>query len=276
MTSFEGELRAIEAADRPATRASLVSDLPQLGVEPDSTVIVHASLSGLGWVAGGAQAVVEALLETVGAAGTIAMPAHSGHLSDPCHWQNPPLPHDWIDLTRAALPAFDPHITPTRGMGQVAECFRCHPRARRSSHPLLSFVAVGPNADRIVQNHPLSGELGESSPLGRLYELGASVVLLGVGHESNTSLHLAEHRADWPSKRYIRQGAPVMRDGKRAWVEYEELDHHEEDFAELGASFGATGGERTAMVGAGIGHFVSMRDIVDYGVQWLTEHRRHA
>ena len=76
MTSFEGEQRAIEAADRPATRASLGSDLAQLGVELHSTVIVHTSLSGLGWVVGGAQTVVEALLETVGAADVSSNPAH--------------------------------------------------------------------------------------------------------------------------------------------------------------------------------------------------------
>ena len=202
------------------------------------------------------------------------MPAHSTQLSDPLDWQNPPLPQDWIDTTRAALPAFDPRITPTRGMGQVAECFRCHPGARRSSHPLLSFVAVGPNAIRIVQNHPLSGAFGESSPLGRLYELGASILMLGVGHESNTSLHLAEHRANWPAKRYIRQGAPVMEDGKRAWVEYEELDYHEEDFTELGESFAAAGGERTSKIGAGIGRLAPLREIVEHGVRWLPKHRK--
>ena len=113
MASSEGELRAIEAAERPATKDSLVNNLVELGVEPDSTVIVHTSLSALGWVAGGAQAVVEALLETVGAGGTIIMPAHSSQLSDPHHWKNPPLPRDWIAPARAALPAFDPRITPT-------------------------------------------------------------------------------------------------------------------------------------------------------------------
>jgi aminoglycoside 3-N-acetyltransferase len=157
MASSEGERRAIEAAERPATKDSLVSNLVQLGVEPDSTVMVHASLSALGWVAGGAQAVVEALLETVGTEGTIVMPAHSSQLSDPLHWKNPPLPRNWIDLTRAALPAFDPHLTLTRGMGQVPECFRCHPAAKRSSHPLLSFAAMGPHANLIVQNHPWAG-----------------------------------------------------------------------------------------------------------------------
>lgn len=273
MAHSGGELRAIEAADRPETKASLVDDLTQLGVEPDSTVIVHTSLSALGWVAGGAQAVVEALLETVGVGGTIVMPAHSTQLSDPLDWQNPPLPQNWIDTTRAALPAFDPRITSTRGMGQVAECFRCHPGARRSSHPLLSFVAVGPNAIRIVENHPLSGAFGESSPLGRLYELGARILLLGVGHESNTSLHLAEHRANWPAKRYIPQGALVTRIGRRVWVEYEELDYNEEDFTELGEIFAAAGGERTSKIGAGIGRLLQMRDMVDFGVRWMTEHR---
>ena len=150
----------------------------------------------------------------------------------------------------------------------MVECFRCH--------PLLSFTAVGPSADQVVQNHSLSGGFGESSPLGRLYDLGASVLLLGVGHESNTSLHLAEHRANWPAKRYIPQGAPVMRDGKRAWVEYEELDYHEKDFVELGERFAGAGGERTAKIGAGIGRLVPVRAIVDYGVRWLSEHLQGA
>ena len=67
-----------------------------------------------------------------------------------------------------------------------------------------------------------------------------------------------------------------MRDGKRAWVVYEELDYHEEDFVELGESFAAAGRERMAKIGAGIGRLVPVREIVDYGVRWLSEHRRHA
>jgi aminoglycoside 3-N-acetyltransferase len=67
-----------------------------------------------------------------------------------------------------------------------------------------------------------------------------------------------------------------MRDRKRAWIEYEELDYHGEDFAELGGGFAATGGERTAKIGAGIGRLLPMREIIDYGVRWLTEHRPQA
>ena len=67
-----------------------------------------------------------------------------------------------------------------------------------------------------------------------------------------------------------------MRNGKRAWVEYEELDYHEEDFVELGESCAAAGGERMAKVGAGIGRLVPVREIVDFGVQWLSEHRQQA
>jgi aminoglycoside 3-N-acetyltransferase len=81
-------------------------------------------------------------------------------------------------------------------MGAIAECFRSWPGSLRSNHPTSSFTALGPNADRITGDHGDEYEgLGERSPLGRLYELDAQILLLGVGHDRNTSLHLAEARA---------------------------------------------------------------------------------
>lgn len=68
------ESDAIAATERPATVSTLIADLEALGLRRDDVVIVHSSLSALGWVAGGAQAVVEALLAAVGPGGTIVMP----------------------------------------------------------------------------------------------------------------------------------------------------------------------------------------------------------
>lgn len=267
------EIQAIAAADRPATVSSLTTDLRAIGIEAGDVVMVHSSLSALGFVAGGAQAVVEALLLSVGPDGTIVMPTQSGQLTDPANWSNPPIPADWIDTVRAALPVFDPDLTPTRAMGQIVECFRCHAGTQRSSHPILSFAANGLAAQSIVAEHPLTPAFGDASPLGRLYDLDAKVLLLGVTHANNTSLHLAETRAHWPSKPTKREGVPGLADGTRAWIEYDDVDHDESDFEELGERFVETGEEVAGSIGAGTGRVCRQRSIVDFGVEWIEANR---
>ena len=231
---MSAEKDAIAATERPGTVCSLVSDLRCLGLGLDDILIVHSSLSALGWVAGGAQAVVEALQQTVGPEGTIVMPTQTGQLTDPANWSNPSVPPEWIPIIREEIPAFDAAATLPRGMGKVVESFLMHDETVRSDHPTVSFAARGPAASEIVGCHPLTPELGETSPLGRLYELDAKVLLLGVEHGNNTSLHLAEHRAVWPSKTVRETGAPVMIDGKRQWVIYQDLDWDDGDFDKLG------------------------------------------
>jgi aminoglycoside 3-N-acetyltransferase len=275
VTDGSSEAAAIARSERPATVASLVADLARLGVEPGATVVVHSSLSALGWVAGGGQAVVEALLEAVGPDGTIAMPTHSGQLSDPAGWSRPPVPVSWIDAVRAGMPAYDPQVTPTRGMGQIVECFRHHPRTVRSAHPTLSFAACGVHAHEIVDGHPLTPALGDESPLGRCYDLGAQVLLLGVGHDNDTSLHLAEHRTTWPGRAEVAEGAPLVVDGERRWVTYHDLDYDSSDFGLIGEALRVAhpGMERVGAVGAGTARLVDQRALVDFAVGWLHDHR---
>jgi len=255
------------------TRASLAEDLRALGLDEGATVIVHSSLSRLGWVAGGAQAVVEALREVVGAYGTLVMPAHSGHLSEPSLWKDPPVPEAWWPVIRAETPPFDPQVTPTREMGAVVECFRHVPGVVRSAHPRHSFVALGPLAGAVVADHRLDGSLGEHSPLARCYERDASVLLLGVGHGNNTSLHLAEARADL-SRKTLLNGSPMLTDGRRQWVVYEEDEIDSSDFDEIGAAFAGTGHERFGDAGGGTARLMSQRAIVDFGVAWMNANRR--
>ena len=143
------------------------------------------------------------------------MPTHSTDLSDPSQWGNPPVPESWWQTIRETMPAYAPDLTPTRSMGKIAETFRKQDGVLRSAHPLHSFCARGPQASYIIGNHSLAYGMGENSPLGRIYDLQGSVLLLGVGHSSNTSIHLAEYRADFPSKRVVTGGCPeFLRQGQ--------------------------------------------------------------
>jgi aminoglycoside 3-N-acetyltransferase len=270
---MSGEEVAINSTERPATAHSLKQELRTLGVTEGLTVLVHSSLSRIGWVAGGARTVVDALFEAIGEPGTLVMPTHSGDLSDPALWSNPPVPRAWWQTIRDETPAFDVQLTPTRLMGAIVECFRHYPGVRRSGHPQVSFAACGPNADVVTTGHSLEHPLGEGSPLARLYELDAWILLLGIGHENNTALHLAEYRSDFQGKKWTQQGAPVTIDGERRWVSFEDLEGDDSDFAEIGTAFAASGAEREGRAGGGPARLMRMQDLVDFGAAWMNENR---
>ncbi|MGI5247290.1 aminoglycoside N(3)-acetyltransferase [Dactylosporangium sp. CA-139066] len=265
------EADAVARSTRPGTVDSIARQLRELGLPESATVIVHSSLSRLGWVAGGAHAVVLALLQAIGPDGTLVMPTHSRNLTDPADWGNPPVPEDWWETIRAETPAYDPQVTPTGWMGAIVECFRSFPGVLRSAHPTVSFAALGPLARQITEAHELNDGLGEGSPLARLYEADAWVLLLGVGHDNNTSLHLAEYRAAVP-KRYLRQGSPMLVEGERHWVTYRELADDTSLFAPLAKDFAEiTAAEHVGPVGAGTARLMRQRALVDFATRWLTQ-----
>ena len=251
-----------------------MSDLRRLGVPSGEVVMVHSSLSAIGWVCGGPHAVVLALEETLGG-GTLVMPAHTGALSEPSQWENPPVPESWWPVIRAQTPAFDPAMTPTRMMGAIVECFRGQPGTIRSSHPQYSFIARGPRAKDITENHALDDGLGEKSPLARIYDLDGYVLLLGVGHGNSTSIHLGEYRAATIGKEATTNAAPVMVAGERRWVEFEDIELDETDFDRLGRDFESdTDSVTVGRVGVGEARLMSQRALVEYAVGWFERNRR--
>ena len=270
------EKEIVEKTEVPATVESLQADLHALGVEPGMVVLVHSSLSAMGWVCGGSVAVIAALQKALGSTGTLVMPAHSPDLTEPSGWESPPVPESWWPVIRENMPAYDPELTPTRSMGIIAETFRKQKGVLRSAHPQVSFCACGPQASRITDSHSLAFGLGEHSPLARIYDLHGFILLLGVDHGNNTSMHLAEHRATFPTKRVIQQGAPIATADSRRWATFEDVDIDSSDFDRIGEDFlRSEGGDvvRRGRVGLADCQLMLQRDVVDFTVSWLEEKR---
>ena len=252
------------------TRATLACDLGQLGLRNGDTVLVHSSLRNIGWVCGGAEAVVLSLLDTLGDGGTLVVPTHTGDNSDPSNWGAPPVPESWWETIRQSTPAFNPATGRTRGMGVVAETVRTWPGAKRSNHPQTSFAALGPKAEFITCGHTCDCMMGEKSPLARLEELKAKILLLGVGFDCCTALHLAESRV---SQERAPNSFAAMVDGTREWVTVEDMAVRHGDFEQLGQDFVKDNSPVVGKVGAASCYLIQVNEVVAYAEEWFRRHR---
>ena len=161
------------------TRQDIVRGLKQIGVREGDILMVHTALSSLGRVEGGADAVIDALIEAVGPSGTIAMPT----------LYPPSISEDEI---------FDVDESPSM-MGEVTEVFRKRPGVARSAHPTHPTAAYGAKAQDLIRDHAKTPTAcGAGTPFERLAQWGGKVLLIGVDQDRNTLLHTAEDYADCP------------------------------------------------------------------------------
>jgi aminoglycoside 3-N-acetyltransferase len=223
---------------------TLRDQLLALGVEPGGVLVVHTSFSKIAPIEGGPAGLIEALLSAVGPPGTLVMPSMSDDDEHP----------------------FDPRTSPCAGMGIVADTFWRMPGVLRSDNP-HAFAAFGPRAAELTSPHPLDVPHGHDSPPGRVFDLDGQVLLLGVGHDANTTIHVAENMA---GMRYFRpQHVTVMRNGVLSRLDYQELDHCCENFALLDDWLGDR--QRRGFIGRGDARLARSRDIVEAAMGHLRE-----
>jgi aminoglycoside N3'-acetyltransferase len=154
---------------------------------------------------------------------------------------------------------FDPRATSCRGMGVVADMFWRMPGVLRSDSP-HAFAAIGPDAMRITADHPLDMPHGLESPVGRVYDLEGQVLLLGVGHDANTTIHLAEALA---GVRYRRpKSVMILEAGTPTPYRYDEIDHCCANFNLADQWLDAGARQRHGRIGHGQARLMRSRDIV--------------
>ena len=151
----------------------------ETGLTEGDIVCVHSSLKNIGYIDGGPEAFIEALTETIGQEGTIVMPAFT---------------YSFLKDEMKTEP-FDAATTPSQ-TGLITEVFRKLPDTYRSVHPTHSVSVWGKRAEYFTAGHFLTSALGINSPLHKISAAGGKILLVGVGFEKCSHIHVAEILAD--------------------------------------------------------------------------------
>jgi aminoglycoside 3-N-acetyltransferase len=277
MTVPDESARSEPASTASHTRGRLAADLRRIGLCAGDTLLVQSSLRSLGLVVGGAVTVVQALLDVVGLEGTIVVPTYTAGNCDPSRWaltRGQSVPQDSWPAVRDRMPPFDPILTPSERVGLVSEVVRGWPGAARSAHPQTSFAAVGARAVALTAGHSLDCHLGRESPLARLEESRAKILLLGVPFGVCTAFHLAEY--DLPNAPTRDYECVISVDGERTWFRYRDVVLDDHDFGPLGTTLEAspTGRlVRRGLVGDADSRLLPLAESVAFARAWLTANR---
>jgi aminoglycoside 3-N-acetyltransferase len=221
----------------PVSVSRLGEQLRDLGVKRGGVLLVHTSFRAVRPVEGGPLGLIAALRLALGEGGTLVMPTMTDGQT-----------------------VFDPRITPSLDMGATAELFWRQPGVLRSTHPGASFAAVGPLAERVCRPQPLSPPHGLDSPVGHVYEADGQVLLLGVGHSENTTLHLAESMANVPYS--VTHPCVVELEGVARTLLIAETDHCCRGFQQVDAWLTQRELQRAGRVGSAHATLCRSQDVV--------------
>jgi aminoglycoside N3'-acetyltransferase len=249
------------ATQKVVIKEDIVRDLRALGLKEGDIVGVHSSLSSFGHVEGGADAVIDALLEVVGKEGTIVMPTHSRNLE---RVELSPEEEAAGVLWLYRILPYDPERTPCT-TGVIPETFRKRPGAVRSLHPVFSIAAIGPKAEEIVR-------AGDKDSLGGwkiICDLDGYVLLLGVDLGVCTAMHLAERIVELPERILAKITPPGWFVEKYPKDEWEWDIGPYPNFAKLEPICKERGIMRITVIGEATVKLLKLRELIDLYAQEL-------
>ncbi|PHR46769.1 MAG: hypothetical protein COA32_09820 [Fluviicola sp.] len=161
------------------TKTDLKDQLQSFGIKEGDTILVHSSMSKIGFVEGGPKTIVDALLETVGPNGHILMP-------------NSPNARFQLDYIQE-IHYFDV-LNDKSKLGAISEYFRNHENAVRSWHPTEPVSCIGPDTEFFVGTHfNQITPYNENSPFYKVAERNGKILMIGVTLDNaGTNLHTLE------------------------------------------------------------------------------------
>ena len=230
---------------RERTQVEIAEQLRALGIGAGSLLLVHKSFRAVRPVEGEPEGLIAALRAALGPDGSLVMPSWTGNDDEP----------------------FDPKASPAApDLGVVADTFWRLPGVLRSDHPLAA-AAAGPRAERIVSGPLPLPPHNPESPIGHVHELDGQVLLLGVNHDADTTLHLAELLAGVPYR--VKNHCTVLREGRPVRIDYGENDHCCARFALADEWLRESGLQHEGRVGHAHARLTRARDIVTVPVERL-------
>lgn len=249
------------------TKKDLINEFSELGVRSGMCLEVHSSLSSFGFVVGGAETVVSALLELLGNHGTLLMPLHMNLNSEPSNWKYPYLDINLIKEVRNNIPPFDKNTGDTYKMGAIVENFRRRENVVVSNHPSLAYIAKGKYADFLCNYQSLHFPISSESFSERMYQLKGYCLLLGVDYEYATSMHLSEYMSD--CRPIIVEGSAIVQNSIREWKKYLNLDLDSTDFNKVGQILESLNKVSISNIGNSKARLFSVADAIDEATRYF-------
>lgn len=263
------EIDVISHTDEPISKEDLIRDFKALGLQQDDHVILHVSLSKIGWIIGAEVTLIKALQEVL-SHGTIVMATQTGQLSNPRRWENPPVPSTWHDKIIKHMPYYDQDLTPPYHLGRVAQLFYKMHNVYRSHHPSSSFSAWGHYAKPLTETHSISPAFGDGSPIEFMRKHQFKVLSIGTSYDTMTVLHYAETKKLQAKK--ITQ-MYFVNDGKNQThiLEVEDIDYDTQDFLSIGEGFEQSHTFKRGKIGQATTTLIPVNELIESAIQYFNQ-----
>jgi aminoglycoside 3-N-acetyltransferase len=254
----------------PVTFDNVLTAFRTLGLKEGDTIELHGSLKAVGLVSGGPNTIIDALLKVLSREGTLIMAAQYTTNTEPALWEHPPVDIEAFEAIRATHPPYKGRESYLRWMGSLAEVLQLKEQTLFSDHPNLAVMALGKQAKWLTMDQPLTPAFGLGSPFEKALQLKSKALLIGVGYDVLTGLHVAEALSG--KRPYHLESATILSSGHPKRIKLLDYDYDSELFTQIGLAYEKTHSIETVLLGNATVKLIDMVSIHDFALAYCKEH----